>query len=227
MRLLAFDTSGAALSAAAAEDDDLRAWLHEPLERGHAERLLPMLRRVMGETGWSWADLDMVAVTIGPGQFTGLRAGIAVARALALALKLPVAGIGTLEVVAEAAAGRRPDLELPIAVALDARRDEAYHQLFAADLRPLGPPALLPLRELRGEGRCLLAGDAGLWMRAMVDRDDPVVEAAPDARYLAAMARRRCREGDVPTVATAPRPVYLRPPDARIGAGASLVAATS
>lgn len=203
----------------------MRALHQERLTRGHAERLLPLLREAMAEAGWAWPDLDLVAVTQGPGNFTGLRAGIAVARALGLALSRPVLGIGTLEAVAQAAADLRSTSGQPIVAAIDARRDQVYRQRFAADLEALGPPMLVPLGELHRETGCMLAGDPSVWVRAGAGGSHDVVEAEPLARYLARSAWRRIEHGAIPVVGMAPRPLYLRPPDARIGAGASLVAA--
>lgn len=116
----------------------MHAWCHEPIGRGQAERLLPLLGEVMAEAGWAWGDLGLVAVTAGPGTFTGLRAGISVARALGLALECPVLGVGTLEIVAAAAMASRPEVARPWIVAIDARRDEVYTQRFAADFDPFG-----------------------------------------------------------------------------------------
>ena len=117
----------------------------EVLTRGHAERLLPLLQEVLAQAGWTWRDIDLVVVTEGPGNFTGLRAGIAVARALALALDRPVLGIGTLELLAEAGAAAVPDNPLPILAVIDARREELYAQRFSPDLRPITGPSLVPL----------------------------------------------------------------------------------
>lgn len=203
----------------------MRALRHECLTQGHAERLLPLLRDTLAAADWAWPDLDLVAVTRGPGNFTGLRAGIAVARALGLALSRPVLGIGTLEAVAQAAADLRPTSGQPIVAAIDARRDQVYRQRFAADLEAMGPPMLVPLCELQCETGCTFAGDPSIWVRAGADRQHEAVEAEPLARYLARSAWRRVEHGAVPVVGMAPRPLYLRPPDARIGAGASLVAA--
>lgn len=225
MRLLAFDSSGTAISAAATEDGRLLALRQESRIRGHAERLLPLLREAMAECGWAWSALDLVAVTNGPGNFTGLRAGIAVARALGLALGRPVLGIGTLEVVAQAAGDLLPAAGLPIVAAVDARRDQVYRQRFTADLQFLDEPMLVPLGDLRRESDCTRAGDPTVWALAGAGGRHEVVEAEPLARYLARSVWRRLERGVVPVVGMAPKPLYLRPPDARIGAGASLVAA--
>lgn len=205
LRLLAFETSGAALSAAVAEGGRLVACRHEDRVRGHAERLLPMLQQVLATAGWGWRSIELVVVTLGPGNFTGLRAGIAVARGLSLALGCPALGLGTLEVMAQAEAGRQPDAG-PMQALLDARRGEVYAQPFADDLTPLDEPRLLPEAEA-----------AAL----------PYRRAAfpPDARSLALLAAHRLMGGAQPAAGSTLRPLYLRAPDARPGAGASLLSA--
>jgi tRNA threonylcarbamoyladenosine biosynthesis protein TsaB len=225
LRLLAFDTSGAALSAAAADDCRILAARYEALPRGHAERLLPMLKVVVGEAGWVWDQIELVVATVGPGNFTGLRAGIATARALALALERPVLGIGTFELAAEAVF--QPTDHRPIQVVLDARRSEVYTQRFSADLTPQNKPALLSLDRvvdawLPGSR---LVGDAvpGL---STLRGGNVMLETRLDARNLVRAARRRLAAGAVPGPGTGLRPLYLRPPDARVAAGASLLTAT-
>jgi tRNA threonylcarbamoyladenosine biosynthesis protein TsaB len=227
LRLLAFDTSGPEISAAAGHRGALLAARRETLTRGHGERLLPLLREVLDLAAWSWRDVELIVVTEGPGNFTGLRAGIAVARGLALALGCPAMGIGTLELAAEAAASAEPGNRLPIQVVLDARRGEAYTQRFAWDLAPLTDPMLAPLVLAAADrpGPCLLVGDGATGLPVEAGHDDRVIEMGLDARYLARAAWRRLAGGAVAGPGTLLRPVYLRQPDARIGAGASLLAA--
>jgi tRNA threonylcarbamoyladenosine biosynthesis protein TsaB len=227
LRLLAFDTSGPSLSVAAHEAGRLvhRA---EALTRGHAERLLPLLRVVMAEAGWRWQEIGLVAVTLGPGNFTGLRAGIAVARALHLSLGCRTLGVGTLEVIARGGAEQAGRRGLPILATLDARRGEVYAQRFAADATPLEAPAILAreaLLAMLGGDACLVAGDVAPWLPAEVRDAHEVVESGPDARYLVQAARRRLASDADPAPGAALRPLYIRPPDARPSAGASLVAA--
>ncbi|MEK0084950.1 tRNA (adenosine(37)-N6)-threonylcarbamoyltransferase complex dimerization subunit type 1 TsaB [Benzoatithermus flavus] len=228
-RLLAIDTSGPALSVAVAVGPELVACRLEPLVRGHAERLLPTSSLVMAEAGWRWPDLDLVVVTLGPGNFTGLRAGIAVARALCLTLGIPALGLGTLETVAEAAAARSTRPDLPLLAAMDARRDEFYAQTFAPDLVPRGPVELVRRQDLPGrvESPCRLAGDAAAALATQLQGVHEAVESGPDARYAARLAWRRLASGARPRRGTALRPLYIRPPDAKLSAGASLVAASS
>ena len=98
MLVLAIDTALAACSAAVLDtaDGGILASESLPMTRGHAEALMPLIARVMADSGTGFPDLDRVAVTTGPGSFTGLRVGIAAARGIALAAEKQAVGISTL-----------------------------------------------------------------------------------------------------------------------------------
>ena len=127
MRLLAVDTALGACSCAIVDDARVLAHRFEIMERGHAERLAPMVDEAMRETGLSFADLERLAVTTGPGTFTGQRVGLAFARGLRVALKIPLTGITTLEAMATAAIAET-GAEFGVAIH-DAKRNEVYFQL--------------------------------------------------------------------------------------------------
>ncbi|HRP09936.1 MAG TPA: tRNA (adenosine(37)-N6)-threonylcarbamoyltransferase complex dimerization subunit type 1 TsaB [Terricaulis sp.] len=112
MLVLAIDTSLDACSVALVRGDAVLAELSEPMQRGQAERLAPMAQEVIAAAGVSFAQLDRIAVTTGPGSFTGVRVGLSFARALALALGKPCVGVSTLEALAlaEGQAGLRAAL---------------------------------------------------------------------------------------------------------------------
>lgn len=214
-RLLAFDCAGAACSAAYWQDGAVRAKRHEIMARGQAERLVPMIEEVMAEAGADYAALEAIAVTCGPGGFTGLRIGLATARGLALASGRPLIGVSNFEVVAAAV----PDAERQgrtLAVLIDAKRADLYVQAFGADGTALCEPgAVQPaaLEHLLPPGPLLLAGDA-------VAQAEPALRAAgrelrlsaapghADATVLAAVAA-----ADDARALPAVRPIYLRPPD--------------
>src|ERR1700730_13774122 len=120
MRLLAIDTALAACSAAVFDTQQGRviASASLPMLRGHAEALMPLIRRIMDEAGTAFRDLDRVVVTTGPGSFTGLRVGIAAARGIALAINKPAVGLSTLS--AYAAPYLADDDSAPVVVAIDA-----------------------------------------------------------------------------------------------------------
>lgn len=141
--LLAIDTAAPRLQLALLSDTDRLETLVEDMPTGQAERLFPALAELMARAGVTYADLTRLAVTTGPGSFTGLRIGLSAARGLGLALNIPVLGIPSLLALSLVA---RCDA---IAVLLDARRDEAYFQTFSGPGIPIGQPALLPMTEAR------------------------------------------------------------------------------
>jgi tRNA threonylcarbamoyladenosine biosynthesis protein TsaB len=178
------------------------------MERGHQERLAPMAGEAMAAAKLAFSDLGAIAVTVGPGSFTGLRVGLAFAKGLHLASGAPLAGIGTLVALA-ASAG----LGGQCAGVIDARRGMIYLQPFA-DGRPLGDAESLPASEAPcrlatiGSGRWRLAGP-GAQMLAGADNIDVVQLAAPDLLALGGLAAAAAPCGDL-------KPVYLRAPDAKL-----------
>ena len=123
--ILAFDTS-AAHCAAALLCDGVVSVKSESMDKGQAERLMPLLEEVLAEAGLDWHDLAAVAVGTGPGNFTGVRIAVAAARGLALGLGIPAIGVTRLEALAYG-------LPRPVTVVEDARRGEVYVQAFGPD----------------------------------------------------------------------------------------------
>ena len=218
MTFLAMDAAGRSCSVALWTAGRVVSRRFSVMARGQSERLVPMIAEVMGEWGGGFAELDAVAVTTGPGGFTGVRIGLATARGLALARGLPLIGVSSFEVAAAAACPGERRGRCVLAV-LESKRDELFYQLFDGDLAELGPPAeiapdslsmALPLEPL------VVTGDAAARAAAVLEaagRSDVLLAAAAgpgDAALLAARATLRD-----PTVAgqTPVRPVYLRPPD--------------
>ena len=152
MRVLAIDTALAACSAAVldTEQGGIIASESLPMLRGHAEALMPLIRRIMDEAGTAFRDLDRVVVTTGPGSFTGLRVGIAAARGIALAIDKPAVGVSTLS--AYAAPYLADDDNAPVVVAIDARHSHVYLQVFAAGGRTVIGPRLAPLERSSARG---------------------------------------------------------------------------
>ena len=141
--ILAFDTSAAHCAAALLSGDRVLAQTFEPMDKGQAERLLPLCTELLAQTGHDWPDLAAIAVGTGPGNFTGVRIAVAAARGLALSLDIPAIGVTRLEALAEG-------LPRPVTVIEDAKRGEAYIQTFTttgpgeATLRRMGDPAHPP-----------------------------------------------------------------------------------
>src|SRR5258708_35827499 len=103
MKILAVDTALGACSVALLDGNNVLAHIFEAMDRGHAERLAPMVEETMEKAGADFSALDRLGVTIGPGTFTGQRVGLAFMRGLRLALRLPLTGVTTLEAMATAA----------------------------------------------------------------------------------------------------------------------------
>jgi tRNA threonylcarbamoyladenosine biosynthesis protein TsaB len=222
MIVLGFDTSAGACSAAVLGDDGVLAHSRRILARGHAELLMPMLQEVLAAAAVDFATLDLLAVTTGPGTFTGIRIGLAAARGLALASGLPLLGVTSLEAVAAAVpaeerAGRA------LLVAIDSRRDDLFVQAFGPANEPLGPAQAVAAQDLASiglSGDILVAGDAADRAVSLLIAAGRTAAASresgpPDAIPLAQLAQRRWRLGQsVPL----PRPTYLRAPDVTLPA---------
>jgi tRNA threonylcarbamoyl adenosine modification protein YeaZ len=146
LRVLAIDTALEACSAAILDTDrtDGLTGRSLPMMRGHAEALVPLIAAVMSEANIAFADLDRVAVTIGPGSFTGLRVGVAAARGIALAAGKPAVGVTTL--AALAAPFFEADERTSLLAAIDARHDRVYMQLFSPGGRSLVAPRITTIR---------------------------------------------------------------------------------
>jgi tRNA threonylcarbamoyladenosine biosynthesis protein TsaB len=220
VKILAVDTALGACSVAVLDGETMLAHRFEFMERGHAEALAPMVQASMREADIRFGDLERLAVTTGPGTFTGQRVGIAFMRGLRVALKLPLIGITTLEAMARAA---MKEAGAPFGAALhDANRGEVYAALHGDDAVLL-EPSLLPLGDAvqiicdrvgkRGEMLALggvAAADACEQYVALGGKADVTDIVAPDALWVARIAAMTTPTGEVP------RPLYLRPPDARL-----------
>jgi tRNA threonylcarbamoyl adenosine modification protein YeaZ len=224
MRILAIDTALGACSACVLDSafDAPVAREQMPMAKGHAEALMPMLERLMASVEGGFASLGRVAVTVGPGSYTGLRVGLAAARAIGLAAGIPVVGVTTLAACAAALIGRAPGRI--IASAIDARHGQVYFQALNEAGRSLVAPRLVSLRDagrligagpvsLTGSGALLVAGEAlAIGLDAVVVDND----AAPDVVWVARLGLR------AEPASSPPRPLYLKAPDAQPQDGARL-----
>ncbi len=235
--LLAFDTTLDVCSVALLDNAGaLAAHISRPMARGHAEALVPMIDEALREAGTGMEALERIAVTTGPGTFTGVRVGVSAARGLALALKLPVAGVTTMDMLAGAVVfsgknwGENREIS-KILAAIDARRSQAYLALFeggdAANgypLRCLAAPAVVALEDARGwlDGNCAageevrVIGSAAEILAAQDDRlRFDIADLTPDAGVVARLAA--CLPAGRWT--GKPQALYLRAPDAKLPAG--------
>lgn len=217
MLILAIDTALDACSAAVLDTTAGKpiAIESQPMPRGHAEALMPLIARVMKASGIGFAALDRIAVTTGPGSFTGLRVGLSAARGIALAAEKPVVGLTTLAayaapVVAENGANA-------ILSAIDARHDHVYFQLVGGDGSPMLKPKVAPIAEALEAaqfGTLHLVGNAAgiLAERWPADAGPPLAvdaQPAPDITWVAWVG------AAVDPEHAPPRPFYLRAPDAK------------
>jgi tRNA threonylcarbamoyladenosine biosynthesis protein TsaB len=211
MRVLALDAALARCSAAIVVDQQIAAQRQEDAVRGHAALLPVMAAAVLDEAKLRATDLDLVAVTVGPGSFTGIRAGLALAHGIALAAGVPVVGV----TVGEALADALPHLgERRLWSAIDSRRGRVFLErdgviaAFSLD----GLPAVV--------GRVAVAGDAAIAVAARLaarDADVTLTDARlPLARHVAVVAGQRLAGTRPPLVA---QPLYVDPPEVRLPAG--------
>jgi tRNA threonylcarbamoyladenosine biosynthesis protein TsaB len=214
MVILAVDTALGACSAALVDGETVLAHRCVPMARGHAEALAPMVAEVMAEAGLAFPALDRLAVTTGPGTFTGQRIGLAFMRALKVALHQPLTGITSL--AAMGAAARDESHQPTAAVVHDARRGEVYLEIVGAAVRPVSietfENAVEIIKSLPGD--LALAGTGAGAVAAAIPRPGLQVTAivSPDAMWVARLAAQQ------PVSAETPRPLYLRPPDAKLPA---------
>jgi tRNA threonylcarbamoyladenosine biosynthesis protein TsaB len=201
--------------------DDARILAHsfEAMDRGHAERLAPMVEEVMQRAGVAFGALDRLAVTTGPGTFTGQRVGLAFMRGLRLALHIPLTGVTTLETIAASAMDETQKTKA--AVIHDARREEAYLLLQDGD-QTAQQPIVLPFQDaiqrIRAFGACALAGTGAAAAKESLGGDFALSTIhQPDALWVARLALLQ------PPAADAPGPLYLRAPDAKLPGGKALV----
>jgi tRNA threonylcarbamoyladenosine biosynthesis protein TsaB len=217
LRVLAIDTALGACSACVLQAGEAEPRAREMIlmQRGHAEALLPLVDRIVAAVDGGFASLSRVAVTVGPGSYTGLRVGIAAARAIGLAAGIPVVGVATLSaLLAPLMAGEARGL---LVAAIDARHGQVYLQAVAAGGRTIVAPALMGIRDAvrqLGSGPILFNGSgapdlaAECWAQGI---EASVVDAplAPEITWVA-------RLGAIADPAQAlPKPLYLRGPDAK------------
>jgi tRNA threonylcarbamoyladenosine biosynthesis protein TsaB len=228
-RLLAFDCATSVRSVAVWHEGKVLSHLQEQASTGEAQRLIPLIEAAMAQVGMDYRDLDGVAVTLGPGSFTGIRVGLATARGICLAAEKPLIGITTLE----ALAGDCPD---PMILAtVDSRRREPFVQifyrasmtsdldLFAEPHSLTGPMACEPellasVVRASAEGPITVIGDCATEIVQLL-RDDRIEAsfgepAAPNAASVARIAASRFTAAQKGSTLAVAAPLYLRPADA-------------
>jgi len=222
MITLGLETATSACAAAlwSAAEGRVLAVRAQPMARGLAERLVPLVQELMAEAGLGFADVDRFAACVGPGTFTGLRIGLAAARGFALAAGRPLVGITSFLAVAHGVPAARPAAG-PLLACIESRREELFIQPFDAGRRPLAPPReILPaalaahLRATLPSGPLLLAGDAAARAAAALgDRPDLDIHPCTGAAEAVAVARLAAGLDPAELPQWPADPYYLRPPD--------------
>ena len=221
MIVLAFDTALAACTAGVWRDGVILACQSVNTPQGHAEALMPMIERMMTSAGLIYGDLDRIAVTVGPGSFTGLRVGIATARGLAMASQKPAIGVTTTEVLAAAVPlyeyGDAEGGERRILSVVDSKRDDVFAQVFTADGLAASEILNLGYDSLAGTftGNLIVVGDAA--QRAVISLGQNAEASSASAlcavEHIAFIASAR------PIDPRGPLPIYVRSPDVTLQPG--------
>jgi tRNA threonylcarbamoyladenosine biosynthesis protein TsaB len=217
--VLGLDSAGSGCSVVVASGETVLGSESDTAMHGQAEKLLPMVDSVMRSAGLPASALDVIAVTVGPGSFTGIRIGLAAARGISHATGARVIGVTGFEAVVAGLAGSSPGVGF-VLIALESRRADLYVQLFDhAHVALEDPTATMPaalnerLTGIIGAAPLLVAGDAAQRAaRTLSQRPDTIVAAgsAPDA---AGVLRAVLCRWPLPAQSAKPVPLYLRPPD--------------
>jgi len=234
MLILSVDSSGRACAACVWQDGKILAQNIEPMERGQDARLIPLIQEVMAKAGIDFPALDRIAVTRGPGSFTGLRIGLAAARGLGLAANKPVIGIDRFSVYRE----RQKAPSQNLLIVLDSKRDELFCRLYLSSLHARRSPSPLEGEDRRGvcknnflstepnmltpeqiaalaerHAPLFITGDANDILRRHMPKTTTLIEPAEPEVVTCAML---AAKADPEDPACLPRPLYLRAPDVTV-----------
>jgi len=219
LRVLGIDVCSGFCSVAVIDAETLLAMKHEAMTRGHAERLAPMVTEVLGEAKLATADLDGIAVTTGPGSFTGARLGVSFARGLALATGVPTIGVTIFEAMAHVCDGEQ------VVISLKGKNGTVLLQNFSRNI-PVTEP-----KEISATGAWKLLPKTGTFTGTGTETD-LLLASSPDE------VKERCIFRQLEPITSeviarigilrldgtreAPAPLYLRAPDAKPQAPATL-----
>ncbi len=208
MLTLVLDTALNACSVALSRDGQILAHASEPMQRGHQERLAPMVEAIVRRGQVDFDSLDRIGVTVGPGSFTGLRVGLAFAKAMSLALDIPCIGVNSLEALAAGRSGF-------VAAAIAAKGEQLYLQVFLDGTALMAPDvldisvAIARVIELWSGSEAALVGSGAAHLANVLPG-----AARPETETADICALAHLIEGR-PSSTSRPRPLYLRPPDAK------------
>jgi tRNA threonylcarbamoyladenosine biosynthesis protein TsaB len=218
VKVLGIDTTTSRGSVALVASGELLGEVRLSTQASHSRRLLPAVAFLLDALGLEAAAIEGLAVTTGPGSFTGLRIGISTVQGLGLALGRPCLGVSALDVVAARAEGEGEIL----AVVMDAWRGEVYGAVYDAAARPLAAPVVEAPASFLARvppGRAVFVGEGALRYRELIERERPDAGFSRRSLYLAGTLARLAEprlEAGLGAGPEALRPLYLRPADARL-----------
>ncbi|MBO4521181.1 MAG: tRNA (adenosine(37)-N6)-threonylcarbamoyltransferase complex dimerization subunit type 1 TsaB [Alphaproteobacteria bacterium] len=201
MKFLAIDCVHETCSAAFFDGEKVVSEIVEKMNRGQAERLMPMIQEVLAVAHVGFIDVDAVAVTTGPGSFTGVRIGLATADGISLAADLPMVGVCVFDVLARKIYKEYPDIE-KICLVLETKRDDFYVQRFKAG-KPETEPAVLSASDLVGLDGYVFAGNAAKRLIEEIGSRSVLEVSMPTAADVALFA------ANEPAQKKYPEPLYL------------------
>lgn len=219
--VLGMDTSMNACSVALVDGRDTLETRSDPMTRGQSEALAPMIDQVMKATGRTYDDIDALAVTRGPGAFTGLRIGLAAARGLALTISKPCIGITTFDVLIRQAL-MAPGVTMPgdgiLVIAIETKRDDVYVQAIGSDGSTVVSPTAMMAEDLAKalpeERLKFICGDATARVREELGPTGPAMEIIPNVILPDPAILAMCAQAFLDSPEDAPAsPFYIRPPD--------------
>ena len=202
MLILALDTSATFVSVALLNEKQVFAIAEEEMERGQAEALMPMIDGVMAQAHKKMSDIDAIAVTVGPGSFTGVRIGLAAARAFGLALNVPVYGVTCFEAWSY-------HLGQNCKVVLDSKRDDYFVQTFDANDNAMDEPSIQSFEQLKEQLPFAAVGTGALALSDQIGCD-VIYKISPIAVAVGRIALSRCDNPMSPT------PLYMREADVTV-----------
>ncbi len=206
MRVLSLDSASGACAVCVWQDGRVLAQAEERMERGQDARLIPLVLEVMAKAKTDFTQLDRIAVTRGPGSFTGLRIGLAAARGIGMAAEKPVIGINRFTIF------REQNLDKNLFIILESKRQELFCQFYPAQTNAAEPSMMLPeeiVTFARTQSNLTLAGDALHHLRQLLP-SMPYAEKVEPEVITASILASRAALGDPDFL---PRPLYLRAPD--------------
>lgn len=219
VNILSLETSAIDCSVALSRDETLVQEINAEKSWSHSREITLLISRLMESNSLEFADLQAIAISKGPGSYTGLRVACSVAKAICYARKLPLIAVNTLRLITEACleenGAKDFDFIIPM---IDARRDEVYYQIFDASLQSQNSPDNLILdttafKHLRESSRIVICGDAATKAKALI-RDDKLLyfPYKPRARHMRIPALQAFRQDRFEDVAYF-QPFYLKPPN--------------